>query len=142
MKQKVHTESEEVKVVNELEANNEVVGNFMEQPIEAPYTGLVPIPSLLIDRINVDFQPEVSESYAGISSSTAESSANSSATCFASKVKFSGNVTSARKDSCSINQTEKYQVHVSATEQQQAEALSKLMDIMAGSTDSSPEIDG
>ena len=64
MKQKVHTESEEVKVVNELEANNEVVGNFMEQPIEAPYTGLVPIPSLLIDRINVDFQPEVSESYA------------------------------------------------------------------------------
>lgn len=130
MKQKVHTESEEVKVVNELEANNVVVGNFME------------IPSLLIDRINVDFQPEVSESYAGISSSTAESSANSSAKCFASKVKFSGNVTSARKDSCSTNQTEKYQVHVSATEQQQAEALSKMMDIMAGSTDSSPEIDG
>lgn len=142
MKQKVHTESEEVKVVNELEANNEVVGNFMEQPIEAPYTGLVPIPSLLIDRINVDFQPEVSESYAGISSSTAESSANSSAKCFASKVKFSGNVTSARKDSCSTNQTEKYQVHVSATEQQQAEALSKMMDIMAGSTEASPEIDG
>ncbi|MBE6333901.1 MAG: DUF2589 domain-containing protein [Bacteroidales bacterium] len=142
MKQKVHTESEEVKGVDELEANNKVVGNFMEQPIEAPYTGLVPIPSLLIDRINVDFQPEVSESYAGISSSTAESSANSSAKCFASKVKFSGNVTSARKDSCSTNQTEKYQVHVSATEQQQAEALSKMMDIMDGSTEASPEIDG
>ncbi|MBE6334779.1 MAG: DUF2589 domain-containing protein [Bacteroidales bacterium] len=120
MKQKVHTESEEVKVVNELEANNEVVGNFME------------IPSLLIDRINVDFQPEVSESYAGMSSSTAESFANSSATCFASKVNLSVKVTSAHKDSCSINQTEKYQVHVSATEQQQAEGLSKLMDIMAG----------
>lgn len=130
MKQKVHTESEEVKVVNELEANNEVVGNFME------------IPSLLIDRINVDFQPEVSESHAGMSSSTAESSANSSAKCFASKVKFSGNVTSARKDSYSTNQTEKYQVHVSATEQQQADALSKLMDIMAGSTEASPEIEG
>lgn len=129
MKQKVHIESEEVKVVNELEANNEVVGNFME------------IPSLLIDRINVDFQPEVSESYAGMSSSTAESSANSSAKSFASKVKFSGNVTSARKDSCSTNQTEKYQVHVSATEQQQAEALSKMMDIMAGSTEASPEIE-
>ena len=130
MNQKVHTESEEVKGVDELEANNKVVGNFME------------IPSLLIDRINVDFQPEVSESYAGMSSSTAESFANSSAKCFASNVKFSGNVTSARKDSCSTNQTEKYQVHVSATEQQQAEALSKMMDIMAGSTEASPEIDG
>ena len=117
MKQKVHTESEEVKVVNELEANNEVIGNFMEQTIEAPYIGLVPIPSLLIDRINVDFQSEVSESYAGISSSTAESSADSSAKCFASKVNFSVKVTSAHKDSCSTNQTEKYQEHVSATEQ-------------------------
>lgn len=33
----------------------------MSQSVKAPFIGLVPIPSLLIDRVDVDFQMEVTD---------------------------------------------------------------------------------
>ena len=42
-----------------------------------------------------------------------------------------GKVSSSRENTRSTNQTAKYQVHVSARQQQPTEGLSKLMDIMA-----------
>ena len=42
-----------------------------------------------------------------------------------------GKVTSSRENTRSTNQTAKYQVHVSARQQDPTEGLSKLMDIMA-----------
>ena len=53
-----------------------VVGRVIEQTVEAPFIGLVPIPSLLIDRIDVDFQKEVTDTNTEKSSSTAEASTN------------------------------------------------------------------
>ena len=40
-----------------VQQNGEIV--MAEQKVQAPFIGLVPIPSLLIDRIDVDFQMEV-----------------------------------------------------------------------------------
>ena len=44
---------------------------------------------------------------------------------------MSGKVTTARENTRMTNQTAKYQIHVSASQQPQTEGLSKLMDIMA-----------
>ncbi|MBO5465211.1 MAG: DUF2589 domain-containing protein [Alistipes sp.] len=115
-----------------------VVGRVVEQTVEAPFIGLVPIPSLLIDRIDIDFQMEVTDTNTEKSSSAAEASTNISAKWFAANVQVAGKVSSARENTRSTNQTAKYQVHVSASQQQQTEGMSKLMDIMAASIEPIP----
>lgn len=108
-----------------------VVGKVVEQTVEAPFIGLVPIPSLLIDRIDVDFQMEVTDTNTEKANSTTEASTNISAKWFGAKVEVAGKVSSSRENTRSTNQTAKYQVHVTASQQPQTEGLSKLMDIMA-----------
>lgn len=103
---------------------------MMTQKIQAPFIGLVPIPSLLIDRVDVDFQMEVTHTDTTKTNTTAEVSTNISSGWFV-KADISGKVTTARENTRTTNQTAKYQVHVSASQQQQTEGLSKLMDIMA-----------
>ena len=102
----------------------------MKQKIQAPFIGLVPIPSLLIDRIDVDFQMEVTTAETAKSTTTAEASTSISSGLFV-KAEITGKVSTSRENTRSTNQTAKYQVHVSASQQQQTEGLSKLMDIMA-----------
>lgn len=108
-----------------------MVGKVMEQKVEAPFIGLVPIPSLLIDRVDVDFQMEVTDTNTEKSNSSAEVSTNISSKWFGVKVDVAGKVSSSRENTRSTNQTAKYQVHVTASQQPQTEGLSKLMDIMA-----------
>jgi len=74
---------------------------------------------LLIDRVDFDFQMEVTETNSEKSTSSADVSTN---------IQPNG---SSRENTRSTNQTAKYQVHVSASQQRQTEGLSKLMDIMA-----------
>lgn len=104
----------------------------MKQTIEAPFIGLVPIPALLIDRIDVDFQMEVTATNTEKVNTSAEASSKiSGGGWWGVKAEVSGKVSSSRENTRSTNQTAKYQVHVSASQQQQTEGLSKLMDIMA-----------
>lgn len=106
----------------------------MTQNIKAPFIGLVPIPSLLIDRIDVDFQMEVTTTENSKSTVTSDVSTNISSGWFV-KAEISGKVSTARENTRSTNQAAKYQVHVSASQQPQTEGLSKLMDIMASCID-------
>lgn len=103
----------------------------VKQSVEAPFIGLVPIPSLLIDRVDVDFQMEVTDTNTETAKSGAEATAEISGRKFGITAKISGKVSSSRENTRSTNQTAKYQVHVSASQQPQTEGLSKLMDIMA-----------
>ena len=102
----------------------------VKQVIEAPFLGLVPIPSLLIDRIDVDFQMEVTDTNTSKTDSTAELQTNLSAKWFTIQASVSGKVSTSRENTRTTNQTAKYQVHVSASQQPQTEGLSKLMDIL------------
>lgn len=115
-----------------------VVGNIMEQTVEAPFIGLVPIPSLLIDRVDVDFQMEVTDTNTEKTNTSAEVSTNISSKWFGVKVEVAGKVSSSRENTRSTNQTAKYQVHVTASQQPQTEGLSKLMDIMAACIEPMP----
>ena len=103
----------------------------MSQSVKAPFIGLVPIPSLLIDRVDVDFQMEVTDTSNVKSTTNAEVEAKASAKRWFINAEISGKVTTARENTRMTNQTAKYQIHVSASQQPQTEGLSKLMDIMA-----------
>lgn len=113
-----------------------------EVKVQAPFIGLVPIPSLLIDRIDVDFQMEVTDTNSSTDSSSADASTNISSKWFGVNVGISGKVSSSRENTRSSNQTAKYQVHVTASQQQPTEGLSKLMDIMASCIEPVPTSGG
>lgn len=102
----------------------------MKQKVEAPFIGLVPIPSLLIDHVDVDFQMEVTTTENTKSTLTTDVAANLSSNWFV-KTEISGKVSTSRENTRATNQTAKYQIHVTASQQPQTEGLSKLMDIMA-----------
>ena len=103
----------------------------MPQSVKAPFIGLVPIPSLLIDRVDVDFQMEVTDTSNVKSTTNAEVEAKASAKHWFINAEISGKVTTARENTRMTNQAAKYQIHVTASQQPQTEGLSKLMDIMA-----------
>lgn len=65
------------------------------------------------------------------STTNAEVEAKASAKRWFINAEISGKVTTARENTRMTNQTAKYQIHVSASQQPQTEGLSKLMDIMA-----------
>lgn len=103
----------------------------MPQSVKAPFIGLVPIPSLLIDRVDVDFQMEVTDTSNVKSTINAEVETKVSGKSWLISAEISGKVTTARENTRMTNQTAKYQIHISASQQPQTEGLSKLMDIMA-----------
>ena len=103
----------------------------MPQSVKAPFIGLVPIPSLLIDRVDVDFQMEVTDTSNVKSTINAKVETKVSGKSWLISAEISGKVTTARENTRMTNQTVKYQIHVSVSQQPQTEGLSKLMDIMA-----------
>ncbi|WP_337791084.1 DUF2589 domain-containing protein [Alistipes putredinis] len=103
----------------------------MPQSVKAPFIGLVPIPSLLIDRVDVDFQMEVTDTSNVKSTINAKVETKVSGKSWLISAEISGKVTTARENTRMTNQTAKYQIHVTASQQPQTEGLSKLMDIMA-----------
>lgn len=115
-----------------------IEGDFATQKItvHAPFLGLVPLPSLLIEDVQIDFQMEVTDTESSKSKEDKEASVDVNSSfnfgCFAKgSVNVHGKVSSSRENTRSTNQTAKYQVHVSARQQRPTEGLSKLMDIMA-----------
>lgn len=110
--------------------------------VEAPFIGLVPIPSLLIDRMEIDFQMEVTDTNSSTDKSEESLTTDISSKWFGVNVGISGKVSSSRESTRSSNQTAKYQVHVSASQQAPTEGLSKLMDIMASCIEPIPAIGG
>lgn len=103
--------------------------------VQAPMLGLVPLPSLLIEDVSVDFQMEISTSTASKEENKSEAELKAGASAGwgwgKASVEFTGKVSSSRENTRSTNQTAKYNVRVNARQQQQTEGLSKLMDIMA-----------
>ena len=103
--------------------------------VQAPFIGLVPVPNLLIDDVQVDFQMEVTATETSTEKSSTEGSSSANANfkfgCFGGgSVNVSGKVSSSRENTCSTNQTARYQVDESNRQQRQTEGLSKLKDIM------------
>ena len=107
--------------------------------VQAPFIGLVPLPNLLIDDVQVDFQMEVTATETSTEKSSTEGS--SSTNCFGGySVNVGGKVSSSRENTRSTNQTARYQVDESNRQQRQTEGLSKLKDIMASCVEPLPKM--
>lgn len=122
----------------EFQLDRPVEGQLDTQQVQvrAPFLGLVPLPALLIDDVQIDFQMEITDTETSKETSDKEATTDVETSfrfgCFArGSAKVHGKVASARENTRSTNQTAKYQVHVSARQQQPTEGLSRLMDIMA-----------
>lgn len=110
--------------------------NNTKLEVQAPFLGLVPVPSLLIEDVDVSFQMEVTATENNKSATTAEVSTNANFKKWWSPVDVSvqGKVTTSRENTRATNQAAKYQIHVSARQQPPTEGMSRLMDIMASCT--------
>ena len=105
--------------------------------VQAPFIGLVPLPNLLIDDVQVDFQMEVTATETSTEKSSTEGS--SSTNCFGGwSVNVGGKVSSSRENTRSTNQTARYQVDEPNRQQRQTEGLSKLKDILASCVEPLP----
>jgi hypothetical protein len=103
--------------------------------IQAPVLGVLPLPSLLVEHVTIDFQMEVTAATSEKSNVGAEASVSVSGGFFKSKYSVSGKVTASKENTRSTNQTAKYQVHVEANQQPATECLGKLMDMFASCTE-------
>lgn len=102
-----------------------------EIQVKAPLLGLVPIPSLLIEDVSVEFQMEVTASTNSTEKQDSSAELDISVGYWTAKAEFKGKVSSSRENTRSTNQTAKYNIRLNARQQQQTEGMSKLMDIMA-----------
>lgn len=102
-----------------------------EVHVEAPFIGLVPIPSLVIDDLDVNFQMEVTDASTSENTENADLSINVPSKWFGTSVSVQGKVGTSRENTRSTEQNAKYHVRETVSQQQQTEGLAKLMDIMA-----------
>lgn len=116
-----------------------VVGQSEKMTVEVPFIGIVPVPALLTERVDVDFQMEVTDTNVSKSTNTEEANASASSKWFGCTVSVGGKVSSSRENTRTTNQTAKYQVHVTAAQQSPTEGMSKLMDIVASCIEPIPQ---
>ena len=111
--------------------------------VQAPFLGLVPIPSLLVEDTTIEFQMEVSATETKKETTGSEVNTSTEAKYgifgLGGKVNVSGKVTSARENTRSTNQSAKYQVRVYARQQPPTEGMARLMDTMAQCTSALPK---
>lgn len=121
----------------EMERPDRATGETDTQKVtvKAPFQSIVPMPSLQMDDINLDFQMEVNEESGADFSDDAEVSSEINGKWFSTSVSVQGKITTPRENRCSTKQAAEFQRAVSASPQNQAEGLSKLMDIMASCVD-------
>ena len=128
----------------DLERPAETAGGYqtVKTHVQAPFLGLVPIPSLLVEDTTIEFQMEVSSTETQKSNTTTEGKTEATAKYgffgLGGNVTVSGSVTSARENTRSTNQSAKYQVRVYAHQQQPTEGMARLMDILASCTAALP----
>lgn len=105
--------------------------NTMPINVKAPLLGLVPIPSLLIDKVSVDFTMEVKTSSSTDKTTEKKASVGVKGSYWGWSVDFQASVSSSENRKRSSDQSATYTVNVTASQQPPAEGMSKLMDIMA-----------
>ncbi|MEO1584002.1 MAG: DUF2589 domain-containing protein [Planctomycetota bacterium] len=103
--------------------------------IDAPLLGLVPIPSLLIDTVTVDFTMEVNAATSSKQETDASLEIDAEAKYLFFKASMKGKVSTHRENTRSTDNSAKYNVHVQARQQPAAEGMNKLMDLMASAVD-------
>lgn len=101
--------------------------SLMDINVKAPFIGLAPIPSLLIDNVTVDFTMKVESVDSLDTTDNTVKVLDKKGDRLSVNTTLTTDVNRVR----STNQEASYTVHAQANQQPQTEGLSKLMDIMA-----------
>lgn len=110
-----------------------VTQKFSEQTItvNAPLLGLVPIPALLVQSVNIDLTINVSSSLQTVDTSKADASLTLGATWGWGNASFTGSYSTSSTNTRTTDNSAKYEVQVVAQQQPLPEGMSRLMDVMA-----------
>lgn len=105
---------------------------YKKEVVKAPLLSLLPIPSLMIDNVTIDFQLELKTSIDNINKyNTHNENTVKKLKLFSSKkTEMLGRVSESRENTRKGNQAAKYQVHVEAKMQQSPEGLQKMLDLI------------
>jgi hypothetical protein len=107
--------------------------------VAPPVLGLVPVPALLIESVDITFSMEIHTVDTAKSSSTAEGSAKATAEAkglfYKGSLEVSGKASTQRENTRSTDKTAKYDVTVHAAQQEPTEGMAKLMDLLASTVE-------
>lgn len=106
--------------------------------VNTPLLGIVPIPALLVETVNVTFTTTVSNS----TTDTSQTSASATASYGFGAFKVSGSMSTQSNHTRSSNQTATYSFSVQAEQQPPTEGMSKMMDVFASCIEPLPATGG
>lgn len=103
--------------------------------VAPPVLGLVPIPALLIDSVDINFSMEIHTVDTSKSNSAAEIEAKAKAEAnglfYSGSLEVTGKMSTQRENTRTTDKTAKYDVTVRASQQEPTEGMAKLMDLLA-----------
>jgi hypothetical protein len=102
--------------------------------VQAPVLGLVPLPALLIETVNVDFSMEINQSSKSTERNDKSVETTASFRGLFWRGSVTGKVSSSRENTRSTDNSAKYHVNVVARQQPYTEGMNKLMDVLASAT--------
>ncbi|MDO5970507.1 DUF2589 domain-containing protein [Flavivirga aquimarina] len=119
----------DVPVADKLE---EGAMSYKTETIKAPILSMVPIPSLMIDKVAVDFQLQVSTTIENFDKTDfTDEEKNKRLKLFSlQKVEMLGKLTESRENTRKENQGAKYNFRVEAKMQDKPEGLQKMLDLI------------
>lgn len=103
--------------------------------VKAPLLGLVPIPALLIESVNINFTMELKSTTKDTTKDEAKASLEATGSWGWGSATVKGEVSTQRENTRTTDNTAKYEVNVVARQQQPQEGMSKLMDLMASAVE-------
>lgn len=108
------------------------VTKYKSETIKAPILSVVPIPSLMIDKITVNFQVEIKASIENYDryDITSEDKSKKLKIFSLSKTEMIGKITELRENTRKTSQGAKYNFHVEAKMQDKPEGLQKILDLI------------
>jgi len=110
-----------------------------EITVAPPLLGLVPIPSLLIETVDVDFSMQINTTSVEKDSSQQEAEVQADASAgfgpYSASVSVHGKVAAQRENTRSTDKTAKYDIRIHAAQQEQTEGMAKLMDLLASAVE-------
>ena len=141
IKKLAYSEGDPAKGVNKLDISFDRPVRQQDQgismqnmTISAPLLSLVPVPALLVDSVNVDFNMEVKEATLDKSENHAEAEAQVKYhSWFGLDAQISGKVSSTSSHQRESDSSAKYHITVQASQQPPAEGMAKLTALLADS---------
>ena len=118
----------------QLDTAGNPTGQNIQRVIDLPFIATVPIPSLGVDKVTVDFDMQVDTSDSQTSSDEASASLEGSVGFAWWKVSFKGSYTHKSEQVRKTDTRARYTVHLEVTRQEPPEALMRVIDAITNAS--------